>query len=91
MNIKDVYKYLDAKYPKDFPILKPKIDEFYQQGIKPDRIYNLMSQYIDLKPYCRALDVQNGDIIEFVKAVKIGTFLRAKFNNEVNYAENFSF
>ena len=37
MNIKDVYKYLDAKYPKDFPILKPKIDEFYQQGIKPDR------------------------------------------------------
>ena len=47
MNIKDVYKYLDAKYPKDFPILKPKIDEFYQQGIKPDRIYNLVSQYID--------------------------------------------
>ena len=43
MNIKDVYKYLDAKYPKDFPILKPKIDEFYQQGIKPDRIYNLVS------------------------------------------------
>lgn len=82
MNIKDVYKYLDAKYPKDFPILKPKIDEFYQQGIKPYRIYNLMSQYIDLKPYCRALDVQNGDIIEFIKAVKIGTFLRAKFNNE---------
>ncbi len=86
MNIKDVYKYLDAKYPKDFPILKPKIDEFYQQGIKPDRIYNLMSQYIDLKPYCRALDVQNGDIIEFVKAVKIGTFLRAKFNNEETFS-----
>ena len=75
MNIKDVYKYLDAKYPKDFPILKPKIDEFYQQRIKPYRIFNLMSQYIDLKPYCSALDVQNGDIIEFVKAVKIGTFL----------------
>ena len=86
MNIKDVYKYLDAKYPKDFPILKPKIDEFYQQGIKPDRIYNLMSQYIDLKPYCRTLDVQNGDIIEFVKAVKIGTFLRAKFNNEETFS-----
>ena len=50
-----VYKYLDAKYPKDFPILKPKIDEFYQQGIKPDRIYNLMSQYIDLKPHIAVL------------------------------------
>ena len=86
MNIKDVYKYLDAKYPKDFPILKPKIDEFYQQRIKPYRIFNLMSQYIDLKPYCRALDVQNGDIIEFVKAVKIGTFLRAKFNNEETFS-----
>ena len=86
MNIKDVYKYLDAKYPKDFPILKPKIDEFYQQGIKPDRIYNLMSQYIDLKPYCWTLDVQNGDIIEFVKAVKIGTFLKAKFNNEESFS-----
>ena len=71
MNIKDVYKYLDAKYPKDFPILKPKIDEFYQQGIKPD---------------CRALDVHNGDIIEFIKAVKIGTFLRAKFNNEETFS-----
>ena len=86
MNIKDVYKYLDAKYPKDFPILKPKIDEFYQQGIKPNRIYNLMSQYIDLKPYCSALDVQNGDIIEFVKAVRIGTFLKAKFNNEESFS-----
>ena len=82
MNINDLYSYIKQNATDDYDILKNRIDEFSREGLEPIRIYNIISQYIVLKPFCRALDVINGDYIEFVKAIKIATFLKAKFNNE---------
>lgn len=82
MNINDLYSYIKQNAADDYDILKNRIDEFSREGLEPIRIYNIISQYIVLKPFCRALDVINGDYIEFVKAIKIATFLKAKFNNE---------
>ncbi|MBP5777461.1 MAG: hypothetical protein J6W56_07895 [Prevotella sp.] len=82
MDINDLYSYIRQNTTDDYDILKNKIDEFSHEGLEPIRIYNIISQYIALKPFCRALDVINGDYIEFIKAIKIATFLKAKFNNE---------
>ena len=82
MDINDLYSYIRQNTTDDYDKLKNKIDEFSQEGLEPIRIYNIISQYIALKPFCRALDVINGDYIEFIKAIKIATFLKAKFNNE---------
>lgn len=82
MDINDLYSYIRQNTTDDYDILKNKIDEFSHEGLEPIRIYNIISQYIALKPFCRVLDVINGDYIEFIKAIKIATFLKAKFNNE---------
>lgn len=82
MEINDLYNYLKENAVDDYNMLKKKVDEFFNDGLEPIRIYNIISQYIALKPFCRALDVINGDYIEFIKAIKIATFLKAKFNNE---------
>lgn len=82
MDINDLYSYIRQNTTDDYDILKNKIDEFSHEGLEPIRTYNIISQYIALKPFCRALDVINGDYIEFIKAIKIATFLKAKFNNE---------
>lgn len=82
MDINDLYSYIRQNSTDDYDILKNKIDEFLHEGLEPIRIYNIISQYIVLKPFCRALDIINGDYIEFIKAIKIATFLKAKFNNE---------
>lgn len=82
MDISELHNYIKQTDPYDYEVLKFKIDEFHREGLEVIRIYNTITQYLALKPFCRALDVKNGDYIEFLKAIKIATFLKAKFNNE---------
>jgi hypothetical protein len=82
MTTDEIYTYLKQNTTDDYCILKKKADEFAEEGLKPTMIYNIMSQYIALKPFCRALDVENGDYMEFIKAIKIATFLKTKFSDE---------
>jgi hypothetical protein len=81
MTINEIYTYLKQNTTDDYNILKKKVDEFAEEGLEATMIYNIMSQYVALKPYCRALDAEKGDYIEFIKAIKIATFLKAKFSN----------
>lgn len=82
MDLTYVYGYIKKNAADDYSVLKSKVDEFAVEGLEPIMIYNILSQYIALKSFCRALDVKNGDYIDFIKAIKIATFLKAKFNNE---------
>lgn len=57
-----------------------KIDTFLLEGRSEIEIYNLICRYIAFKQFCRTLDFENGNYIDFVKSINIATFLESKFN-----------
>lgn len=63
-----------------------KIDTFLLEGRSEIEIYNLICRYIAVKQFCRTLDFENGNYIDFVKSINIATFLESKFNTDKDIA-----
>ena len=49
-----------------------KIDTFLLEGRSEIEIYNLIYRYIAVKQFCRTLDFENGNYIDFAKSINIG-------------------
>ena len=69
-----------------FNMYLPKIDTFLMEVRSEIEIYNLICRYIAVKQFCRTLDFENGNYIDFVKSINIATFLESKFNTDKDIA-----
>ena len=63
-----------------------KIDTFLMEVRSEIEIYNLICRYIAVKQFCRTLDFENGNYIDFVKSINMATFLESKFNTDKDIA-----
>lgn len=70
----------------EFNMYLHKIDTFLLEGRSEIEIYNFICRYIAFKQFCRTLDFENGNYIDFVKSINIATFLESKFNTDKDIA-----
>lgn len=86
MTKKELYSKIEQLSGNNFSKFRNKINSFLSEGRTEIEVYNIITRYIAIEPYCRTLDFENGDYIDFVKSIKKGTFLKAKFNEEYKIA-----
>lgn len=76
MDIVELYNSLKELPYEDYCVLKNKISEFHNNGIDSNKIYKLIKQYCSVKSFCDIKTINNADYIDFIKILKIATFLK---------------
>lgn len=77
MDIVELYNSLKELPYEDYCVLKNKISEFHNNGIDSNKIYKLIKQYCSVKSFCDIKTINNADYIDFIKILKIATFLKS--------------